>query len=355
MNMINDILSLTSSWETLKSTDSPIILYGTGNGADKVINELDRNKIKLSGITASDGFVRSRSFRGFEVKPIDFFEKEYGDFTVIIGFGTNREEVIANILRIAERHRVLVPCVPVYGDEIINREFLLKNRERLEAAYALLADGKSREVFEDFLRFELTGELEYLFSSETDKDEAFRGILKLSDKEHYLDLGAYRGDTADEFLKYSGGRYSSLTALEPNKKSYEKLLKHTENISNCRALNMGVWSEKTELCFDGDIGRGSTAREGAGQAVISVDELAEEIGIPFSYIKADVEGSEEKMLAGAEKTLRELKPKLNIAAYHRSEDIFRLSLMISQVNPEYRIYLRHHRYIPCWDMNLYCI
>ena len=49
------------------------------------------------------------------------------------------------------------------------------------------------------------------------------------------------------------------------------------------------------------------------------------------------------------------KPKLNFAAYHRTEDIFRLPLLIHALNPTYRIFLRHHPYIPAWDTNLYCI
>ncbi len=55
-----------------------------------------------------------------------------------------------------------------------------------------------------------------------------------------------------------------------------------------------------------------------------------------------------------EKTLRLFAPKLNLAAYHRFEDIFRLPLLIKKLNPDYQIYLRHHPYIPAWDTNLYC-
>ncbi|MDO4846586.1 MAG: FkbM family methyltransferase [Clostridiaceae bacterium] len=354
--MVNDVLKLKSSWEKLKSTSLPIVLYGTGNGADKVIDELERLGIKLSGVTASDGFVRTRSFRGFEVKPLNSFEKEYGDFIVIIGFGTNRDEVIDNIKSIRERHRVLVPCVPVYGGEIFNREFMEKHENELEAVYSMLADEKSKEVFVDFLKFELTGELDYLFNSETDKSEAFRNILKLGKNENYLDLGAYRGDTVDEFLKYTDGKYASITALEPNKKSFEKLKAHTLHLKNCNALNLGIYSTDCSLGFDNDFGRGSSAVifEG-GQAVTSVDLLSAELNIAFSYIKADVEGCEYEMLIGAENTLKSCKPKLNIAAYHRSADIFALPLMIKKANSDYRIFLRHHRYIPCWDLNLYCI
>jgi FkbM family methyltransferase len=354
--MVNDVLKMNSSWEELKSTSLPIVLYGTGNGADKVIDEFERLGIKLSGVTASDGFVRMRSFRGFEVKPFGFFEKEYGDFIVIIGFGTNRDEVIDNIKSIRKRHRVLVPCVPVYGGEIFNREFMEKHEKEFEAVYSMLADEKSKEVFEDFLKFELTGELDYLFNSETDKSEAFNNILSLGDNESYLDLGAYRGDTVDEFLKYTNSHYASITALEPNKKSFEKLKAHTLHLKNCNALNLGIYSSDCSLSFDNDFGRGSAAvLSESGQAVTGVDLLSAELNTAFSYIKADVEGCEYEMLIGAENTLKNCKPKLNIAAYHRSGDIFRLPLLIKKTNPEYKMYIRHHRYIPCWDLNYYCI
>ena len=205
-------------------------------------------------------------------------------------------------------------------------------------------------------RLELTGELDYLFDSETDKSEAFGNILKLGKNENYLDLGAYRGDTVDEFLKYTDGKYASINALEPNKKSFEKLAEHTAGLENCIVINKGIYSGDGFLNFDNDFGRGSAAVPSeSGQAVTGVDLLSAGLNIAFSYIKADVEGCEYEMLIGAENTLKSCKPKLNIAAYHKSEDIFRLPMLIKKINPEYKVYLRHHRYIPCWDLNYYSI
>ncbi|MBE6827621.1 MAG: FkbM family methyltransferase [Ruminococcaceae bacterium] len=353
--MISEILKKTSSWEMLKSTELPVILYGTGNGADRVIDEFLRLGITLSGITASDGFVRKRQFRGFEVKEISYFEELYGDFAVAVAFGSNLDSVIKTILGVAEKHRTVVPCVPVYGDTVFNREFIEKNKIKLEQVYGLLADDISKEVFSDVVKFELTGELKYLLRSETSKDEAFGSILKLGADEHCLDIGAYRGDTVDEFLKYTGGLYGSITALEPDAKSFEKLRAHTSNLKNCRLVNKGIWSECTEILFsDGKKGRGNSAsQKGKPVKTVTVDLL--DGADKFTYIKADAEGCEGEMLYGAYNTLKKKKPKLNIACYHRSEDIFELPLKIREINPDYRIYLRHHHYIPCWDMNLYCV
>lgn len=350
--MLEEILKRQSSWEYLKEVNKPIILYGTGNGADKVIDELENLNISLSGVMASDGFVRKRSFRGFEVKNLSYFEENFDDFVIILGFGSQRDEVLDYIKEISSRHKLLVPCVPVFGEDIINREFLEKNRDKIEETYEILADSKSKEVFKDFLLFELTGNIEYQLRSETDKQEAFTEILTLNGNENYLDLGAYKGDTVEEFLYFTNNGYSSITAIEADKKNFKKLEINTSSLKNCKLINAAVWSGCDKLSFTATTGRSGSVGDGNDEIqAVSVDSLNGE----FSYIKVDIEGAEMRMLQGAENTLKKYKPKLNLAAYHRSEDTFSLALKIHEINPEYKVYLRHHKYIPCWDLNFYCI
>ena len=76
---------------------------------------------------------------------------------------------------------------------------------------------------------------------------------------------------------------------------------------------------------------------------------------PFTYIKMDIEGVEFVVLYGGYEYLRSNKPKLNVACYHRCCDIYRLPNMLKRVNPDYKIYMRHHPCIPSWETNLYCI
>lgn len=352
--MIEEILKNQSAWEYLKSTDLPIILYGTGNGADRVIDEYERLGIKLSGVMASDGFVRDRYFRGFKVKGVSDFEKEFSDFVITVGFASQREEVIENIINLSKRHKLLVPCVPAFGEVFLNREFIVSHKSELEMVYSILADEKSKLVFSDFLNFSLTGELSYLFANETDKDEAFYNILKLGENESYLDLGAYKGDTVDEFLHYTGGKYSSVKAVEPDKKSFRKLKEHFPDKDNFYFVNCGILDENKTVYFNGKSGRRNAISDSGDETrVCTVDYLCEDF--PVTYLKADIEGCENEMLRCCERTFRELKPKLNIAAYHKSEDIYSIPLKILELNPDYKIYLRHHRYIPCWDLNYYCI
>lgn len=350
--MFEELLKTESSWEYLQNSSLPVAVYGTGNGADRVFDEFEKLGIKVSAVVASDGFVRSRSFHGFEVKSISQAEAEMGDFVIALCFASPLPQVIENIKEISKKHKIIMPSVPVYGDNIFNKDFLESNLEPIEKAYSLLSDEQSKKVFENILRFQITGDLNCCFDCETPKNEAFE-ILGLGEDESFLDLGAYRGDTVEEFLNHTKS-YKKIVAVEPDKRTFKKLQTNCESIKNFTALNNAVWSQNCTLNFDGNKGRGASAKaDGDEINAICVDYLFEEYG-KFTYLNIDIEGAESEMLCGSTNALKH-KPKLCMAAYHRSEDVFELINKINSINPEYKIYLRHHPHISFWDTNIYCI
>ena len=344
----------TSVWHFLKNCGKPIILYGMGDGADKVLAGFEKYGIKASGVMASDAFVRGQSFHGFTVQKLSDFEEAYSDFVVALCFASQLEEVMSVIKGVAAKHHMVVPSVPVFGNHVFDDTFITENREEMNAAYQLFADERSRQVYENVLKFYYTGDISLLDEITTDKDEAFETILKLNDNEFYVDLGAYNGDTIDEFLHYGKGQYRKIVALEPNAKNYQKLSEHCADMKNIQLWQLGAYSRNTVLEFNNKAGRNSAiAESGVETRVAAVDSIL--CGAAASYIKADVEGADYETLLGLKNTLKHFKPKLNFSAYHRFEDIFRLTLLINELNPDYKIYLRHHPYIPAWDTNLYCV
>ncbi|MBR4958721.1 MAG: FkbM family methyltransferase, partial [Phascolarctobacterium sp.] len=66
--MLSFIKETVSVWERLQQTDKPIVLYGMGNGADKIVDWCEANAVKIAGSFASDEFVRGQVFRGFKVE-----------------------------------------------------------------------------------------------------------------------------------------------------------------------------------------------------------------------------------------------------------------------------------------------
>ncbi len=341
-----------SVWEKLKNSDEPIIMYGTGNGADKVMDKLTELGISLSGITASSTFVRNRTFRGFQVMPLSYFEEKYENFTVIVTFGTSIPDVMENICSISEKHRVLVPCVPVIGTEIFDKDFLLKNEDKIDLAYSLMADDFSKKIYTGYVNFLYGGELSVLKEITTPESEAFLNILKLSQNETYIDIGAYRGDTVDTFLHYCGKKYEKIICAEPDIKTFTKLTEHCKNLKDFYAVNAAVTDIDGEVGFFDAHGRQSSIGGSKMIPSVSLNTLCEN-AYP-TYIKIDSEGCENEILSKGSDILKSYSPKLNVAVYHKSADIFTLPILINNINPDYKIHLRHHPYIPAWDTLLYC-
>lgn len=356
MNHIKEFFQNTPNcWEQMQQTKLPVILYGMGDGADKVLNQLQRLSVTPAAVIASDGFVRGQSFRGYKVQRLCDAEEAFGQCLIAVSFATQLPEVMNHIKSIAKTRKVIAPSVPVFGDTVFDRNFVNTHIPQLEQAYNLLADDRSRQVFTDVVKFQFTGDLSYLWQTESPKEEIFQSVLPLHNKESYLDLGAYRGDTVQEFLTHTKGQYHTITALEPDGKTFQKLKTYAEPLPRTQLYQLGIWNEETTLLFDNRGGRNSSLnrKKGVPVPVTSVDALID--GKPCTYIKMDVEGAEHQALSGAAYTLSTQKPKLNIAAYHRSKDIFTLPLLIHSLNPGYQIHLRHHPYIPCWDTNYYCV
>ncbi len=92
----------------------------------------------------------------------------------------------------------------------------------------------------------------------------------------------------------------------------------------------------------------SDRQSGIQVDVISIDDYVNNHGIKrVDFIKADIEGAERKMLAGAEMVLREFAPKLSICTYHLPDDRQVLEAIVRKANPAYHI---EHAYAKmyCW-------
>ena len=342
---------MTDIWNTLIAEEKPILLYGTGNGADKILDELTKYDIKISGVFASSGFVRDRYFRGFKVLSLEQAEEMFGDFTALFSFGSNRPEVIDNIKRIMARHTLLAPEVPVCGGEVFNILYAKKHSDELYRAYELLADEQSKKVFEQTTLFKLDGDISKLFACETEENEAFDNILKLEKGYSFLDLGAYNGDTVLDFIRRVG-TFGKITAVEPDKKSFAKLIKNTEGY-DIEAINAAVSNEVGSIPFSFKSSRGSVAGGDSFIDSVCIDYLCE--NTKYDYIKFDVEGKELDAIIGGEKAIKRDKPKMLVSAYHKSDDYFAIPLKVYEFNPEYKIYMRHYPYVPAWDTSFYFV
>ena len=342
---------MTLLWNKLKTTTRPIVLYGMGDGADKMISALRDIGKTPAAVFASDEFVRGQSFRGMRVLTFAEAKMLYPDMIVAICFGTQKKEVLDNIKRIAGECEVITPDLPVIDGGVFDIDFCKANKDKLEFIYNNLADDLSKHTFENVLRVKLSGDINYLFDCETDPLCPYRTFLNLGDNETFVDLGAYRGDTVSEFLSQVNS-YDKIYAVEPDIKNFAKLETACGNVANC--INAAASDSVGEVFFSIERGRSShVSKTGTPIPTITVDSIVENNFATF--IKLDVEGNEIPALNGARHTIGACKPKLCVAAYHRFDDIINIPLHILNMRPDYKMYLRHFPYIPSWDTNYYFV
>lgn len=342
-----------SVWDFLANDNKPVVVYGMGNAAEKIIEALEKFDVKVSGIFASDEFVRGHSFLGFKVKKYSEICKEYSDFNIVLAFATHIDSVLEHIAEINTEHPVFAPDIPVAGGGLFTLDYITENEDKFDFVYNRLADEESRRVYLDILNYKISGKIDYLFGSFCKKNEIYKNILKLTHNETIADLGAYDGDTVKEFINFSNGKYRHIYALEPDLKNFKKLVKNTQNLPDISVYNIGAWSHRDTLFFDNQSSRNS--RLSASGTPVEVRDIDSLIDDSLTMIKMDIEGSELKALEGAKKTIKKLHPKLYICAYHRNEDLFALPLKIWELDESYKIYFRHSKYIPAWESNFYCI
>ncbi|MDE5984932.1 MAG: FkbM family methyltransferase [Eubacterium sp.] len=351
--MLEHLSEKENIWNYLARSDKPIVVYGMGNGAQKIIDTLEGYGGKVSDIFASDDFVRGHSFLGFKVMKYAEICEKYDDFIVVLGFATHIDSVLERIKEINRQHPVFAPDVPVAGGGLFTIDYVKENEEKFDFVYNHLADEESKRVYLDIINFKISGKIDYLFNTFCDKSSIYYDVLKLTANETIVDLGAYDGDTIREFTNFTNGSYNHIYALEPDAKNYKKLLRNTEDMKNITSYNMGAWNKKDTLIFEKNAGRNSKlSSKGVPVDVTDIDSL---INDDITMIKMDIEGAELHALDGAKNIIQKYSPKLYVCAYHRNEDLFALPMKILCINNNYQIYFRHSPYIPAWECNFYCI
>ena len=344
-------------WSYLEGENRPVVIYGTGDGADKIIDELIRRGLEslIKGVFASPGFVREgRVFRNFKVESFEEVMARLSDFIVLVAFGSPLPDVLRYVYSIEERYELYAPDVPVCGGEVFDMDFAIRHKERLEKIYERLADEKSRECFKGLVNYKLSGRLEYLRNCEVTPDEEDSLLGPFNKNASFIDLGAYRGDTLTRFTEMFPV-FSSAAAVEPERHSFKKLSECAQGLSiPVTCVNALISDESGTAMLTNSRGRGTrTARTDTGREIekVTVDSLLESRNAGF--IKFDVEGSEAAAIEGARKTIQDQRPQMKIACYHKSEDLFTIPEKVFAIRDDYRLFMRHTPCIPGWDVDYY--
>ena len=380
---------MTDLWHYLKTAADagrPILLYGMGNGADKILTVCEAYGIPVADFFASDGFVRGHSFHGKVVLSFTQACERYGadNMIVLLSFASSRPEVLETIERVASVCVTYIPDVPVCGTDLFNAEFYDTHGPEINAARTLLADEQSRRVYDGIIEYKLTGRMDILRATESAPAYAYRNILHAERFLTAADLGAYNGDSIRDLRIYAPS-LRTVIALEPDRRNFRKLTEYATALREAGdsltvyPVQAGAWSHTATLTFHGSGNRNAGLTDAPAEAkgsilpstadnpyfgktaevpVTALDTVTEDIlgsSTHIDYIKYDVEGAETEALLGSRRILERDAPALLVSVYHRSTDLFRLPLLVHELNPDYKLYLRRMAGVPAWDINLYAV
>ncbi|GHU47815.1 hypothetical protein FACS1894120_6080 [Clostridia bacterium] len=304
---------MLSFWENAPDLfKDGFILYGIGDGAEKVLAALSQNGVgtdKIHCVCVSDGLsvgtAKDRFFCGHSVKPLSAALSESpAGIPVVVCFGTHLQNVIDDITLLCESRDVYLPDVPVVAEiaevtkvaeageimpaeqtgaventerraiKLFDSQYVRDRQKELLKLKESLADDLSRQVFENWLQYRLDGRWQSalklhdtdfnLFSiPERPVVQTGTGFIRITDTgESYIDVGGYDGAGVMDFLKASGGEFSRICVFEPDPSSALKLrrnLYYKLKAPECVIQVAAAWDTDCEIPFRGGSGRGSRA------------------------------------------------------------------------------------------------
>jgi len=247
-----------------------------------------------------------------------------------------------------------------------------KNADKIKTVYDSLADDISRDVYLKIIQSRITNSQvpEALVSNES--YFILPPFLERSEKEVFVDLGAYVGDSIEQYINKKIGVFGKIYAFEPDSLNFSALQYRSTRLKNEWTLsekklflvNGGVGS-KTERMYlspppspplvnlinnaENNTGSArfganlnSDRTDGIEVMVYSLDDYFKEQKV--SFIKADIESYELDMLHGAEAVIKRDKPLLAVCIYHNASDMYTIPLFIKELCSNYKIKIRHHTY-----------
>lgn len=231
-------------------------------------------------------------------------------------------------------------------DCIIQRaEALKKHTKEWRWFFTELGDNRSKETLYHVLANWITFQPGYLQAC---RESVYKDyfdldlIPELAEEEVFVDLGGYIGDTVEDFINAYMAKYKRIYTYEINPHNLECLRESVKRYPNVVIGESAAGEKEDTRYLDLRIGGSSTTLSAIGEQEVRVVSLDEDIEERITWVKMDIEGSEQSALRGLKKHIEREKPKLTICTYHNNEDIWKIPMMVKEYRPDYKLYFRYN-------------
>ena len=180
---------------------------------------------------------------------------------------------------------------------------------------------------------------EYFSPYPAGKDVSFA----LGSNEILCDIGAHVGSTVRKFLTATQWRYTGIYAFEPDAGNFAALKQGVfKDLAHFQPRNIALSDTHSMLGFS-ETGTMGSRLDVAGNVQVQASTLDDEVP-HATFIKMDVEGHEVKILQGARQLIANSKPRMAITGYHYADDLLDIAQLVHEIEPAYRLRLRHHSF-----------
>ena len=147
----------------------------------------------------------------------------------------------------------------IYKYDLVTSEFLA-NHEHSEIVnkicqtYEILSDEQSMKVFDAIINRVLgSGEDADIMANVCEENQYFPAdIVKLSNHECFVDIGAFNGDTVKDFIERTQGKFDNVFSFEVDNINFNLLkdnVKHMPNHDRIEIFNLGVWDSERDITY----------------------------------------------------------------------------------------------------------
>lgn len=386
MNIIQDIFAdfenrrgelevpLDQMLREIAAYKDKLLLYGAGSAGIAFLYFLRRIGLEPKYFLDADKSKSGKECEGIKIiTPDQAVEMAGEDALVIVCINTDGKRYCKSFdeaLRIGGHHAVYEKlrtagcrniidytyfrrCHDLFRNEKYNApscsdvELMLAHQNEIAEVYEWLADEHSRDVFEKILRFRLLDDTIGVPTMPQDRQYFEYGFYGKRADEIFVDCGAFNGISLKTFLAENSNQFEKYYALEPDDSNWDKLMEYKQQLpedvqKKMCCIRKAAWEDDGGISFYSLHGPGSFAADIGKERVetITIDAMLD--GQRASYIKMNIEGSEKQALKGAEETIRKYKPRLAVAGYHRTDDFWKIPMMMKGYCKDYKIYLRSY-------------
>lgn len=332
---------------------SDVVLFGAGYLGRHVRRDMDGLPIKAQAFVDNDSSLWGSRIDGLEVLSPGAAAARFGQSALwLITVYTNTTVI--------EQCRALgvpwVTCAELswvlpepHAQSLVFGlpERLADSSREIEAAASIWGDAESEAEYRSQVRWRFLLDYSALVKPRPAVETYFPDdLIRPSDREAFVDCGAFTGDTIEAFMSARGGRFERIVAVEPDALNCSALQGRIDEwsrsgIGPISVAPVAAGAHRGTLRFETTGTAGSSV--GSGVDTVEVAPLDEILaGCEATYIKFDVEGAEHDALLGASKTIRTHMPVLAVCLYHKPEDLWDLPVLIRSLGPDYRMHLRRY-------------